>query len=179
VSKLVPPLRPRPPSVGGFVVTAVHRCNACDAVLAGVVTEARGGFADVSNPNIGRCFFGTDGKWHAYGCPSTPWPLKKAEAHVTTRVPGAMIPPRKIRRAGKERPLFTFQINQDPTEPLVLQVWDKVNGSQGARFDGTPEGLREALALFRVPAALVESLVVEMWQTMTIEGVARAPREPS
>jgi hypothetical protein len=62
-------------------------------------------------------------------------------------------------------------------EPISVHVWDRVNGAQGARFDGTPEGLREALALFGVPTALVEPLVREMWQTMTLEGIARAPRE--
>jgi hypothetical protein len=169
----------RPPSRVAMTVTAIHRCNACDSVLAAVTSQTpRGVVADVSNPNPGRCFFGTDGKWHAHGCPTVPWPLQKGTLGPTQRIAGLIDPPRSVRRGQKGKPVYTFITSADPTEDIGLQVWDRVNGSQGARFDGTPEGLREALALFRVPLALVEPLVSEMWQAMTLQGIARAPRDP-
>lgn len=68
------------PQKGGFIVSAVHRCNACGSVLAAVVTGVGpGGAADVSNPNVGPCFKGIDGQWHAFGCPSERYPTKTEE----------------------------------------------------------------------------------------------------
>jgi hypothetical protein len=54
-------------------VSAIHRCASCGAVLALVaatVPKRGSGLyeADVSNPICGAPIFGTDGKWHAFGC---------------------------------------------------------------------------------------------------------------